>query len=167
MLGSSLSIVLDQEFHDGLGDRAVRAEDSQPKPQVPRSRGVEHWNAVGVVFHVALGSAFDLELQQRIAENALKELNQELEQRVEERTSELAGALDHERELSDMKSRFVSMASHEFRTPLTAILSSASLLQRYTETEQQDKREKNIDRIKTSVKNLTDVLNDFLCLLRI
>ena len=54
------------------------------------------------------------------------------------------------------------MASHEFRTPLSTILSSASLVAKYTETEEQEKRDKHIHRIKSSVSNLTGILNEFL-----
>ena len=54
------------------------------------------------------------------------------------------------------------MASHEFRTPLSTVLSSAALLSRYTQSEDQDKREKHIRRIKESVKHLNDLLEDFL-----
>ncbi len=74
------------------------------------------------------------------------------------------GALEHERELNELKSRFVSTASHEFRTPLSTILSSVSLLSRYTAEADQAKREKHIQRIKSSVHNLTGILNDFLSL---
>ena len=73
-------------------------------------------------------------------------------------------ALEHERELNELKSRFVSTASHEFRTPLSTILSSVSLLSRYFSEEDQLKREKHMQRIKTSVHNLTGILNDFLSL---
>ncbi len=99
----------------------------------------------------------------------IEELNDELEEKVEQRTKELqhskdelSKALSKEKELSDLKSRFVSMASHEFRTPLSTILSSASLVAKYTEADEQDKRDKHIFRIKSSVRNLTDLLNEFL-----
>ncbi len=75
---------------------------------------------------------------------------------------ELQVALNKEKELSELKSRFVSMASHEFRTPLSTILSSASLVAKYTETSQQENRDKHIDRIKSSVNSLVDLLNEFL-----
>ena len=108
----------------------------------------------------------------------VRKLNTQLEAKVEERTvilkealmkleqsqQELSEALDKERELNEIKSRFVSMASHEFRTPLSTILSSASLLGKYITTEEQEKRDKHIVRIKDSVKNLNDILEDFLSL---
>jgi PAS domain S-box-containing protein len=106
----------------------------------------------------------------------IEKLNNELEEKVEIRTNELqkamqvieasrdelTNALSKEKDLSDLKSRFVSMASHEFRTPLSTILSSASLLARYTKESEQDKRDKHIDRIKNSVNNLTGILDEFL-----
>jgi PAS domain S-box-containing protein len=76
--------------------------------------------------------------------------------------SELLAALDKERELNELKSRFVSMASHEFRTPLSAVLSSAYLLSKYVKSEDQPHREKHIQRIVSSVTSLTEILNDFL-----
>lgn len=119
------------------------------------------------------------------AEQKLKEVNSSLESQVEERTQELEdvvnellksnrqieesqielqAALAKEKELNELKSRFVSMASHEFRTPLSTILSSASIISKYPETHQQDNRLKHINRIKSSVANLTGILNDFLSL---
>lgn len=122
------------------------------------------------------------------AEAQLVELNEALEKKVEQRTNELEQAINRlletnkklaerekelhaslakERELNELKSRFVSLASHEFRTPLSTIMSSASLIGRYTQTEQQAQRFKHINRIKSSVNNLTGILNDFLSLSKI
>lgn len=101
------------------------------------------------------------------SENALVELNAELEGKVAERTHSLTEALEKEKELNELKSRFVSMASHEFRTPLSTILSSTYLVSKYTTTEDQPKRDKHIQRIVSSVTMLTDILNDFLSVGRI
>jgi PAS domain S-box-containing protein len=79
-----------------------------------------------------------------------------------EAEADLVKALGKEKKLGELKSRFVSMASHEFRTPLSTILSSAFLVEKYTTEEQQSKREKHLDRIVSSVNNLTNILNEFL-----
>jgi two-component system sensor kinase FixL len=96
-------------------------------------------------------------------ENEINERKQ-IEQRLREAQQEMEQALAKERELNELKSRFVSMASHEFRTPLATILSSLNLLIRYTQPEQADRREKHINRIRNNVHNLTGILNDFLSL---
>ena len=99
-----------------------------------------------------------------------RKLNGEISQRqkaeieLQNNEEKLKIALEQEKEMGELKSRFVSMASHEFRTPLTSILSSAALIGRYHNSDDQDKREKHINRIKSSVANLTGILNDFLSL---
>lgn len=75
---------------------------------------------------------------------------------------ELRKALKKEKELGELKSRFVTMASHEFRTPLTTVLSSASLLKKYVSGDQQKNLEKHVNKIISSVNVLNDILNDFL-----
>ncbi|HWV66421.1 PAS domain-containing sensor histidine kinase [Chitinophaga sp.] len=114
--------------------------------------------------------------ERKKAEEKIENLNNELEAKVEERTGqltqaleqlkiskeELTAALSKEKELGDLKSRFVSMASHEFRTPLSTILSSAFLVKHYAEEKDQPVRNKHIQRIVNAVSLLTDTLNDFL-----
>ena len=75
---------------------------------------------------------------------------------------EMSNALEKEKNLNELKSRFVSMASHEFRTPLGTILSSASLISKYNDEDDEDKRNKHVSRIRSAVVNLTGILNDFL-----
>lgn len=108
-------------------------------------------------------------------------LNEELESKVEERTrflqeaykqleqsqAEMQRLLNRERELSEIKTRFVTLASHEFRTPLTTILSSATLASSYSKQDQEERREKHLSRIRDSVLFLNDLLEDFLSLGRL
>lgn len=75
---------------------------------------------------------------------------------------DIRSALEKEKELNLLKSRFISTASHEFRTPLTTILSSAELLESYGEQWTQDKKLKHIQRIQLAVKHMTELLNDVL-----
>ena len=96
------------------------------------------------------------------SEMALLELNAALEQKVEERTRSLSEALEKEKDLNELKSRFVSMASHQFRTPLSTIISSAFLISKYRVPDDQHKIDKHIQWIMSSGNMLNDILNDFL-----
>lgn len=117
------------------------------------------------------------------AAETIEQLNSELDQKVKESTrslnatvdqlsrqikenerkdEELEKALAKEKELNELKSRFVSVASHEFRTPLSGILASTYLLTKYTKENEQPQRDKHIRRIITSVNLLNEVLGDFL-----
>jgi len=122
-----------------------------------------------------IGFIIDITLR-KLAQAQLKNYSQELEKQVEKRTQimkeaiqelektkdELKNALGKEKELNELKSRFVSMASHEFRTPLATVLSSLSLVSKYGEQGDKEKQKKHVDRIKSSVTHLTDILNDML-----
>lgn len=109
--------------------------------------------------------------------NQLLGINKQLKHEIAEREAaeaalrtneeQLKAALEKEKELNELKSRFVSMASHEFRTPLSTILSSADLVEAYTQEAHQEKRLRHTRRIKASVANLTSILNDFLSLSRL
>ncbi|MBS1946363.1 MAG: PAS domain-containing sensor histidine kinase [Bacteroidetes bacterium] len=108
----------------------------------------------------------------------IKKLNAELEHKVDYRTrmlretltelekskKELNEALEKEKELNELKSRFVTTASHEFRTPLSTILSSSFLLEKYNEMNEPAKRARHIERIKSAVADMKSILEDFLSL---
>lgn len=116
--------------------------------------------------------------KEKEAEEALKEYAAHLEELVEQRTlslkqsvdalqlakEEVSLSLEKEKELGQLKSRFVSMASHEFRTPLSAIQLSASLVDKYALPYENENIKKHVAKIKNAVGNLTTILNDFLSL---
>jgi PAS domain S-box-containing protein len=87
---------------------------------------------------------------------------QKLEKTVELRTEQLKTALEKEKELNELKTKFLSLVSHEFKTPLSGILTSTILLSKYTQQEQQEKRDKHINTITDKVHYLNNILNDFL-----
>ncbi|MDM8175321.1 MULTISPECIES: PAS domain-containing sensor histidine kinase [Olivibacter] len=119
--------------------------------------------------------------KQKEAEEKLKEYTAELEMKVTERTKDLIKligeleeakadvslSLEKEKDLNQMKSRFVSMASHEFRTPLSSVQLSASLIEKYLDKHDFDNITKHTNKIKGSVQLLTNILNDFLSLERL
>ena len=146
--------------------------------EFPVEISLSHYSSAQNTYVIAF--IIDITLRKQ-AETKLRNYSLELEKQVEKRTmvlreainelentkAELNVALAQEKELNDLKSRFVSMASHEFRTPLSTILSSVALIGKYNSNDQEDKRAKHINRIKSSVNNLTDILNDFLSLSRL
>lgn len=148
----------------------------------PVEISLSHFTRDGESFVIAFIVDISVRKQQEAdlakSSQKIQRINAELEMKVDSRTKmlretlaeleaskeELNESLKKERELGDLKSRFVTMASHEFRTPLSTILSSASLVGRYTDGEDQPKRKKHIDRIKEAVGNMRDILEDFLSL---
>ena len=119
---------------------------------------------------------FNIELESKItsrtqelkhALSEIQDINSSLKVEIDKRKEaeeQAKASLEKEKELNELKSRFVSTASHEFRTPLTGILSSVTLIDKYASPEFEEKRNKHINIIKSSVKNLTSILNDFLSL---
>jgi PAS domain S-box-containing protein len=110
--------------------------------------------------------------------NDVLQLNAQLEEKVNDRTKmlretlaeleqsrkELSEALESEKGLGELKSRFVTTASHEFRTPLSTILSSAYLLEKYSAQAYEEKKDRHIQRIKNAVEGMKGILEDFLSL---
>jgi len=153
----------------------------------PVEAGLNPLNIEGKSFIMALVIDISIRKQQ---EFELKELNTELEKKVTDRTivlsntvselkkvnierdteikkrieaqNEINNALKKEKELNELKTKFLSLVSHEFKTPLSGILTSATLLGKYKLSEQQDKRDKHVSTISDKVRYLNNILNDFL-----
>lgn len=171
----------------GIGrDLFARRKDSSEFPvEISLSHYIRSNEPFVIAFIVDINTRKEFEqnlLRQKLElekiSDDIRKLNAELEEKVEERTLilkealqkleesqlELNESLDKERQLNEIKSRFVSMASHEFRTPLSTILSSATLVSKYPTTDEFEKRERHIRRIRDSVNHLNDLLEDFLSL---
>ena len=130
----------------------------------------------------ALAGAFN-EMAGRVASRdaELRQLNTDLEQRVALRTSELSAAnrslaearedalrlLARERELNELKSNFVSLVSHEFRTPLEIIMSSVDNLERYHDRLPPEKRQQLLQSIHKAVRRMAGMMEEVLVLGRL
>jgi PAS domain S-box-containing protein len=160
----------------GLDLKAKRKDGSL----FPIEISLSHFKASDSMHYIAFVSDVTLkrkvEMELIVKNQQINQLNETLEQEVAARTQALQNTLDKleintkelelslekEKVLGDLKTRFVSMASHEFRTPLTSILGSATLIEKYAKAEDQPKREQHINRIKSSVSHLTEILEEFL-----
>ncbi len=151
----------------------------------PVEAGLNPFEVYGTKYVMALVTDISVRKNQELE---IINLNSSLEQKIEERTKELNStiktlreevskrkkaehkikeSLRKERELNELKTKFLSLVSHEFKTPLSGILTSATLAGKYTETKQQDKREKHLKTIQSKVKYLNNILNDFLSIERL
>ncbi|OGS74360.1 MAG: PAS domain-containing sensor histidine kinase [Flavobacteria bacterium RIFCSPLOWO2_12_FULL_35_11] len=109
-----------------------------------------------------------VKLEKTIAK--LKEVNLNYKKELQRRIKiegKINDALKKERELNELKSKFLSLVSHEFKTPLSGILTSVILLEKYQLSEQQEKRDKHLKTITNKVNYLNNILNDFLSVERL
>ena len=191
VIGNNISMLMpepDRSRHDGY---ILRYQKTSEPHIIGKGREVKGLRKDGTLFPFRLavsevqfhgriiytGFIHDLS-REKDAEEQLKKYTNRLEHLVEERTltlqsliqqlqnakEEVSHSLEKEKELNQLKSRFVSMASHEFRTPLSSIQLSASLIEKYNSQYLNGSISKHVNKIKSNVANLTNILNDFLSL---
>jgi signal transduction histidine kinase len=107
-----------------------------------------------------------LRADKRKAQEALRHYNAELEATIQARTAELERALAKERELNELKARFVSMISHEFRTPLAIIQGASDLLLRYEHQIPSESKHSRLEEIQQQVGRLVHLLDEILTISR-
>lgn len=107
-----------------------------------------------------LSKTLELQNQQLI------KLTHELENRVTARTVELQKALATEKELNQLKSRFITMVSHEFRTPLAIISSSSGILQQFSDRLTPERKKEHLEIIQNTITHITEMLDDILMINR-
>lgn len=191
VIGKNVSILMPSPYHENHDGYIARYQRTNDPHIIGIGREVTGLKKDGSIFPFRLavsevqlsgrkvyaGFIHDLS-REKDAEEKLRDYAAKLEELVEERTrslketvqalqlakEEVSLSLEKEKELSQLKSRFVSMASHEFRTPLSAIQLSAVLIEKYSAQHENANIAKHIGKIKTAISNLTSILNDFLSL---
>ena len=191
MIGNNISMLIplpDKDKHDSYIENYNRTGQ---KKIIGIGREVMGQRKDGTIFPFRLGvsevkfsdrkifTGFIHDLsRQKEDELKIKSYTEELEVKIKERTQDLIKLINEletakevvsemfekEKELNQLKTRFVSMASHEFRTPLSAIQLSASLIDKYASKQDVANIEKHTSKIRNSINNLTTILNDFLSL---
>jgi PAS domain S-box-containing protein len=191
LTGKNISVLMpepDKSRHDGY---LIHYQDTGEKKIIGKGREVRGLRKDGTQFPFRLAVS-EVQYQDRViytgfihdlskekeAEESLKKYAAELEELVENRTKSLkkmlhelekakeeaSMALEKEKQLNRMKSRFVSMASHEFRTPLSSMQLSVILIEKYLHTSDNIQILKHLHKIKTAIGSLNGILNDFLSL---
>lgn len=194
VIGKNVSMLMPQPDSDRHDEYIARYQRTAEPHIIGKGRDVNGLRKDGSMFPFRLGvnevktagrtiyAGFIHDLsKEKEAEAQILHYASQLEKLVEERTNSLqqsvvelqsaketvSKSLEKEKELNQMKSRFVSMASHEFRTPLSSIQLSASLIEKYMQQGDGSNVSKHVSKIKNSVGNLTTILDDFLSLERL
>ena len=191
VIGKNIKVLMPNPYHDQHDEYIARYQRTNDPHIIGTGREVKGLRKDGTIFPFRLGvsevkygdtvryAGFVHDLtKEKEAEERIREYALELEKLVEDRTAtlrnivqaleeakeEVSISLEKEKELNQLKSRFVSMASHEFRTPLSSVQLSASLIEKYAQNFDSVNITRHVNKIKNSVGNLTGILNDFLSL---
>lgn len=194
VIGKNISVLVPHPDKDKHDEYIARYQRTGEPHIIGKGRDVKGLRKDGTMFPFRLGvnevksagriiyAGFIHDLsKEKEAEAQILHYASQLEKLVEERTDSLqqsvvelqvaketvSKSLEKEKELNQLKSRFVSMASHEFRTPLSSIQLSASLIEKYMQQGDGTNVSKHVSKIKNSVGNLTTILDDFLSLERL
>ena len=194
VIGRNISMLMPRPDKDQHDEYIARYQRTGSPHIIGKGRDVNGQKKDGTLFPFRLGvnevkysgrtiyAGFIHDLsKEKEAESKILHYASQLEKLVEERTVSLqksvtelqeaketvSKSLEKEKELNQLKSRFVSMASHEFRTPLSSIQLSASLIEKYKLQSDDTNVSKHVYKIKNSVGNLTTILDDFLSLERL
>jgi len=194
VIGKNISMLMPQPDKSQHDEYLARYQKTGSPHVIGKGRDVQGLKKDGTLFPFRLavsevnysgriiyaGFIHDLS-KEKDAEAQILHYASQLEKLVEDRTNSLqkslkelqvaketvSKSLEKEKELNQLKSRFVSMASHEFRTPLSSIQLSASLIEKYQLQNDGTNISKHVSKIKNSVGNLTTILDDFLSLERL
>nr|MBC7612880.1 PAS domain-containing sensor histidine kinase [Pseudopedobacter sp.] len=194
VIGENINMLMPEPDHSQHDQYLKRYQETRDPHIIGKGREVKGKKKNGTQFPFRLavsevqydgriiynGFIHDL-TREKNAEEQLIEYTNKLESLVEDRTEKLQSliseiqkakeevsfSLEKEKELNQLKSRFVSMASHEFRTPLSSIQLSASLIDKYSIEYHNPNIGKHVNKIKIAIGNLTTILNDFLSLERL
>jgi two-component system, LuxR family, sensor kinase FixL len=191
VIGKNVKVLMPHPYREQHDEYLARYQRTNEPHIIGIGREVQGLTKEGTVFPFRLavsevrledavvyaGFIHDL-TKEKEAEEKIRNYAIELEKLVEDRTAtlrsmvealekakeEVSISLEKEKDLNQLKSRFVSMASHEFRTPLSSVQLSASLIEKYALNFDNANISKHVNKIKNSVGNLTGILNDFLSL---